>query len=139
MGMLRVDDTAAFRPPAGFVAEEHVCQPFVPHECTWTVAATLEGEFMTLEKWRRENDFRTDGDFNREVRLVPAPGNAAENARAALRAAGLACGTVDLIRAEGRTVVLEVNSSPCMVYSELGRLDLALPMARRVLEWLCES
>jgi glutathione synthase/RimK-type ligase-like ATP-grasp enzyme len=141
MGMLRIDDTHAFEPPAGFAADDYVSQPFVPHECTWTVAATIEKTVLTLEKHRKESDFRTDGAFCREVRRVTAPRNGATSARAALRAAGLVAGTVDLIEARGRIMVLEVNSSPCLVYSELGRLDLALPMVRRVSAWMraCES
>ncbi len=136
MGILRVDDTRSFRGPEGFAAEDHVCQTFVPHDRTWTVAATDEGEIAVLEKWRRADDFRTDGDFNREVRRAAPFGNVVAIARAALAAVGLVAGTVDCIEVEGRNAVLEVNSAPCLVYPEIAGLDLAGPMVRRVYAWV---
>ena len=136
MGMLRVDDTGAFRAPEGFIPEDYVCQAFIPHDRTWTVAGTSEGAIAVLEKWRRAEDFRTDGEFNREVRLVAPFGNVAAIARAALAAVDLAAGTVDCIAVAGGLAVLEVNSSPCFVYPRIAGSDLAAPMARRVYAWM---
>jgi len=115
---------------------DFICQPFIPHERTWTVAAAGGEAFAALEKRRSSQDFRTDGDFGLPPGQVPVSPGAGELACAALAAVGLVAGTVDLIEDGGRLAILEVNSAPCLVYESLPALNVAAPMVRSVLHRL---
>ena len=118
---------------------DYICQPFIAHERTLTVAAAGGRAFAAIEKRRSGQDFRTDGDFGLPPRQVPVPPTAGRLACDALAAAGLVAGTVDLIESGGRLVILEVNSAPCLVYDSIPGLNLAKPMARSVIHELEET
>jgi glutathione synthase/RimK-type ligase-like ATP-grasp enzyme len=116
-------------------ADNYVVQPFIDHGHTWTAAITGNGYEVLLEKRSKTTDFRTNSEFGEEAEFADDSGGLSELARRALDAFGLVTGTVDLMEVEGKIVVLEVNSAPCLWYDQLPGLDIAGPMARAVMEW----
>lgn len=129
-GALRVRSDADRLAAAQRVAEDDVCQPYLPHDHTWIVAVADGDEIVTLQEPR--NDPAHEGETYRR----PAPPGAVGLARAALASVGLVTGTVDLIESPEGLLVLEVNSAPRIPYADLPDVDLATPMVRSVLAWM---
>lgn len=132
-GALRVRHDADRPAAAQRVAEDDVCQPYLPHRHTWIVAVAADREIVTLQEPR--NDPAHEGETYRR----PAPPGAVDLACAALASVGLVTGTVDLIESLERLLVLEVNSAPRIPYADLPDVDLATPMVRSVLDWMERS
>jgi glutathione synthase/RimK-type ligase-like ATP-grasp enzyme len=114
---------------------DHVYQPFVDHSRTWTGVFRGTGSEVFLEKRAGTSDFRTNSRFGEEARLLDDSVRLALPAQRVLSAFGLVVGAVDLMEMEGKVVVLEVNSAPCLWYDEIPDLDLAGPMGRTVIDW----
>jgi glutathione synthase/RimK-type ligase-like ATP-grasp enzyme len=111
------------------VAEDAICQPFLPHDRMWIVPVAGESVLPAIEE-RREPE--RDG----EVRMFPPPDGSAELAVAAAGALRLPAATVDIIDRPEGPMVLEVNSAPRIAYPDLPEADLATPMVHAVLDWM---
>ena len=133
MGMRVVDDTQHFEPQGDEADDGFVCQPYIAHEQTWTIAAAAGDILACIEKSVGQGDFRTNELHGGTTRLARPPAGAAALALAALRAVDLTAGTVDLLLSPGGVEVLEVNAAPGLHYPGIPQLDLAGPIVRAVL------
>ncbi len=127
------------RAAAGPGQGSHIWQPFIEHRQTWTVLLAGASLIAILEKRAGASDFRTNAQFGEEARLAGDPGGAVALAGAALSAAGLVAGGVDIIAQGEEMKVLEVNSAPCLWYDNLPGLDIAGFMVQSVIEWWNDS
>jgi glutathione synthase/RimK-type ligase-like ATP-grasp enzyme len=128
--VLRIEQERDALPP--LPDEEYIGQPWIEHRRTWIVPVVRGRELAAIEA-RREPD--RDGN----VRVVALPEGGAGLAAAAVAAAGLPVGTVDLIESSEGMLVLEVNSAPRIPYPDLPGVDLATLMVGAVLEWMDTS
>lgn len=126
-GAVVLADEDALRARADLRHRGNVVQPFVPHDGTWIVALAGPDCIAVLA-----DPGQLTGDARRPQRASPPPGLVAL-AHAALAAADLPAGTVDLVTGPAGPLVLEVNAAPCLTHPHLPDLDLAGPMADALL------
>ena len=103
-------------------------QPYIAHYKTFTVAAGGGRVIATLRTDSHGGDFRSNCSEGEPPVLDECPPEMAGMAAGALKATGLAAGSVDIIENEGSLMVLEVNSAPRLYYDTSPGLDLAGPM-----------
>lgn len=128
MGAAVVRNDADLGAHRSLLNKRHVCQPFIAHTRTLTVALAGERGVVCIE------DVGTGPKPERRTEVAPLTLGATQQAMFALAATGLVAGTVDLIGSPGGLRVLEVNSSPRLTYPHLPAADLAAPMVGAVVE-----
>ena len=136
MKMRVVTDTRRFDLDQDEAQDHFICQPYIAHEQTWTIAAAAGIILACIEKSPGSGDFRTNELHGGTTCPALLPGGAASLTLTALEVVDLTAGTVDLIMGEHGLEVLEVNSAPGLYYPSIPDLDLAGPMVRAVLAWM---
>ncbi|MEW6741532.1 MAG: ATP-grasp domain-containing protein [Planctomycetota bacterium] len=129
LGSRVLRDASDLRSADAIVAEDFICQPYIPH-CRTSIVAVANGRETVVIEERREPE--RDG----EAQVRPLPPGADGLAAAAVEAVRLPAGTADLIETGGCLSVLEVNSAPRIAYPNVPDAELATPLVRAVLSWM---